>query len=167
MKGDIYLDIKEKILSLLEDRTLTEQDIYKELGGEDPAGTAALNSLIANCFIAKSKSGNLGLPESLGLKRGKLEINRKGFGFVRCEGGDIYIAKEDMGGAMHSQTVLVRTEGDGERIKGRVVRVSAEPFFVTGTYVHSREGSRVVCDNPLHGYIHVPKKAAEGAEYGD
>ena len=161
------MNIKDKIFELLDDSSLHEDELYEALGGKNPAFEALINELLASCIIVRSKSGSIGRPEAFGLIRGKLEMNRKGFAFVRREGGDIYVAKEDLAGAMHSQVVLVRSEGRNDKLRGKVIRVSSDPFFVCGTYTHSKEGSMVVCDNPLYGTVHVPKKAANGAEYGD
>ena len=160
------MDLKEKILDILNAGPYLEDELYTALGDKNPAFEAALTELIGKCSVVRTKSGSIGLPHEFGLYCGRLEINRKGFGFVRREGGDIYIAKEDLGGAMHRQTVLVRTEGKEDRLYGRVIRISSEPFFITGTYSHTQQGSFVVCDNPVCGSVHVPKKAA-GAEYGD
>jgi exoribonuclease R len=43
-----------------------------------------------------------------GLTIGRITINRRGYGFVQAEEGDIYVASRDTAGAMHRDVVGVR-----------------------------------------------------------
>ncbi|MDI6900081.1 MAG: ribonuclease R [Anaerosomatales bacterium] len=60
-----------------------------------------------------------------GLLVGRLAVNRRGFGFVGTQAGDIYIRKRDIGGAMHGDTVAVRLETKRHRLgrAGEIVQV--------------------------------------------
>jgi len=60
-----------------------------------------------------------------GLLVGRLAVNRRGFGFVSTDAGDIYIRKRDIGGAMHGDTVAVRLETKRHRLgrAGEIVQI--------------------------------------------
>ncbi len=59
-----------------------------------------------------------------GLKIGKLAINKKGFGFlVLDKEDDIYIAENNLGSAIHGDTVLIEILKKGLKPEGRVLKV--------------------------------------------
>lgn len=158
------------ILQLLENgEKLSEEEIAHQLGFEEvnPPVKAELERLMNRCEIVKNRNGLFGLPETFSLVKGKLEIARKGFGFVRHEPQDIFVAKNDLKGALNGQTVIVRlTEMNQNRSAGRIVRISGEPFYMTGTYERVKDLPVVVCSDRTIGMIHVPRKQAMGAQYG-
>ena len=164
------MEIKRRILDILSDgNSLSGKEIAKKMGylSVNPTMDSALAGLQKSCEIVRSKEGKYGIPATFGLYRGRLERNRRGFGFVRKDGGDIFVAPGDINGAMHGQTVLVSVSHmhTGKQ-SGRIVKVSAEPFFVTGVYQKQRVMAVVVCDNRLQGVIRISKKGKCGAEYG-
>lgn len=147
---------------------LSEMEIVDRLGYETmvPPVKVELDRLLGCCKLVKNRNGLIGLPETFGLIRGELEIKRKGFGFVRRDPEDVYIAESDLCGALNGQTVLVRLTDAGPRPAGRIIRVSDEPFRMTGTYERVKDLPVVRCSDPLIGNIHVPRKQAGGAVYG-
>ena len=147
----------------------SEEELAGMLGYESivPPVRAELDRLLGRCELVKNRNGLLGIPETFGLVKGKLEVNRKGFGFVRHEPADVFIGESDLGGALNGQTVVARiTDGDSRRPAGRIIRVSDEPFFLTGTYERVKNLPVVICSDRSVGMIHVPRKQSEGAEYG-
>lgn len=146
----------------------SEEEIAQLLGYESvlPPVSEKLNRLIGRCELVKNKNGLIGKPETFGLIRGKLEMNRRGFGFVRHDPADVYIAEQDLGGAFNGQTVLVRITENGGRPAGRIIRVSDEEFFVTGVYDRVKNQPVVICSDRTIGMIHVPRRLAAGAACG-
>ena len=91
---------------------------YKEL-------TQVLDTLEKSLKIIRTKKDKFMSYKNSNLKVGKLIVNKKGFGFVDIEGdSDVYIAKENMNGAIHGDRVVVElTSGKRIDLEGRIVRV--------------------------------------------
>ncbi len=91
---------------------------YKELLDE-------LNKLEKECLIYKTKKDKYILLENTpGLKIGKLDINKKGFGFLILDKeDDIYIDKKNLNGAIDGDIVLVEVETKALKKEGRVLRI--------------------------------------------
>ncbi len=91
---------------------------YKELLDE-------LNKLEKECLIYKTKKDKYILLENTpGLKIGKLDINKKGFGFLILDKeDDIYIDKNNLNGAIDGDIVLVEVETKALKKEGRVLRI--------------------------------------------
>lgn len=91
---------------------------YKEL-------TQVLDTLEKSLKIIRTKKDKFMSYKNSNLKVGKLIVNKKGFGFVDIEGdSDVYIAKENMNGAIHGDRVVVElTSGKNIDLEGRIVRV--------------------------------------------
>lgn len=76
-------------------------------------------------ILFKTKKNKYLLTENCpGIKIGKIAINKKGFGFLILEReDDIYIAKENLGSAIHNDTVMVEVTKKGLKPEGRVLKV--------------------------------------------
>jgi len=116
-----------------------------------------LKSLIKRGKVIRVKGGRYAVPGELGLVVGKLEVNPRGFGFVRPDAGgrsDIYIHSEDMSTALHGDRVLVRSLRPRRRgPAGKVVRVIERGReALVGTLVRSGRMVYVIPDNPA--FIH-------------
>ncbi len=85
----------------------------------------ALQELIeSNEIYFTNKEKYLLLKNSQTLKIGKLDVNKKGFGFVilpREE--DIYISKDNLNGAVNADLVLAEITKQGIKREGRIVRI--------------------------------------------
>jgi exoribonuclease R len=68
-----------------------------------------IKNAISEGKISRGKGGKLALPGDEDFLSGKLFVSRAGYGFVitKTETGDIFISKNDMGGAIHGEQVEV------------------------------------------------------------
>ncbi len=114
------------------------------------------------------------LAGSSSLVRGTMDLNVRGFGFVRPHGAsgreqDIFIPKGGLGGASHGDRVLIRITGSSRgRQEGRVVRVLQRGHTrLCGIY---RQGSRrgyLIPDNERIPFsVLIPRSASKGARDG-
>ena len=105
---------------------------------------------------------------------GKLQGHSRGFGFVITDkdSKDIYIAPEDIGGAMHNDQVVVKLKDwwrNQDRPEGEIVDVTERANQrVVGTYQRVGRTSTVLPDDlRLKINILIPREAANGAKSGD
>jgi len=176
---------KEKIIRVIKSKKnqpLTRKDIGRLLkikGNEHTELYRLLDKMESSGEIVRVKNNRYAVPKELGLIVGKLEVNPRGFGFVRPQDGgsdDIYIHKEDMGEALHGDTVLIRLERTrpGRRrprksLSGEIIRVVKRGNKgIVGTL--NKIGSRLflVPDNPsfIHN-IYIDPSRLEGGRPGD
>lgn len=106
-----------------------------------------------------------------GLIVGRISVNRRGYGFVEAEEGDIYVAARDMGGAMHRDVVGVRasTSRGRQGRSGVVVKVieRANDTVVGRFERHGRLGIVVPSDPRIRTEVFVQSRDAAGAEDGE
>ncbi len=106
-----------------------------------------------------------------GLIVGRISINRRGYGFVEAEEGDIYIASRDTAGAMHRDVVGVRlTASRGRQGRsGTVVKVieRANDTVVGRFERHGRLGIVVPSDPRIRTEVFVSTRDAAGVDDGD
>lgn len=98
---------------------ITSNDSYLEL-------VDTLNKLSSNYDIYCSNKGRYMLFDRSPLKKGKITINRKGFGFVDLiDEEDVFVAKDNLNGAIHGDTVIVEVLGRKEKnkLEGRVLKI--------------------------------------------
>ncbi|WP_028042552.1 ribonuclease R [Candidatus Stoquefichus massiliensis] len=124
--------MKEKILELLEDQTYTRRKInelaeyFHMTGTQDYiAFIKLMNELEDEGIIMRSKYNDYYLIEQLHFYSGTLEMNKKGFGFVRVsEDQEFYINESHMKDAFDKDTVLIeKIRSHGNKEEGRVVKV--------------------------------------------
>ena len=96
---DLYVPMKVKEIAILLDIPKTSRAELQEV----------LDALVAEGKVEVSKKGKYAKAQSRTLT-GVFESNARGFGFVRVEGEDedIFIGKDDRGGAIHNDTVQVQ-----------------------------------------------------------
>jgi ribonuclease R len=145
---------------------IEDSDTFKEL-------VKTLNVLEANGEVIRTRANRYGVPEKMNLVRGRLQSHPKGFGFVIQETPgmeDIYVHANDMNGALHGDTVLVRVEKEagGNRLEGRIIRVVERGIKqVVGTFKDETHYAFVIPDEKRIGKdIFVPKTAYNGAVDG-
>ena len=85
----------------------------------------ALEELIeSNDIYYTNKGKYLLLKNSQTLKIGKLDVNKKGFGFVIMpKEEDIYIPKDNLNGAVNDDIVLAEIVKQGIKREGRIVKI--------------------------------------------
>ena len=130
MRADIINILKnsDKALTIyeLEDALdLHDVDSVKELSDE-------LRKMEEDVIIYCSNKGRYMMLEDSHLRKGVLRANKKGFGFVEIENleDDVYIAPENMNGAIHGDIVLVEitTKINIVRMEGRILRILKRQF---------------------------------------
>lgn len=104
------------------------------------------------------------------LVTGRIRFAKQGFAFVECEGGDYFIARKDLNGAMNRDIVSMRVISSPQsRRAGKVVRV--EERFTTsfvGQYTNLGSIGVVVakdCRNIYDGFVELAH--ARDAQSGD
>ena len=123
--------MKDQILDVLKDiheaKTLIEINDLLGLKTADELKELQKNieELVNDFLVFKTKKDKYLLMKNCpGLKIGKLSVNKKGFGFLLLDKeDDIYIAKDDMNGAINDDTVLVEVTEKGLEPAGKVLKI--------------------------------------------
>jgi ribonuclease R len=124
--------------------------------------------------IVRTRKNKYGLPIKMNQVVGKLQGHQKGFGFVSREGTDledIFIAAENMNGAMNGDTVVAQIAKiaiPGKRIEGEIIRVLTRANKdVVGTFESSGHFGFVVPDDKrIYQDIFISKENMNGAKNG-
>ncbi len=124
--------------------------------------------------ILLTKKGKAALPQTIGCLMGKLQATRKGFAFLLAQDGgeDVYIAKEDLGGALHDDIVLVRLLGAGKKSnsmhrEGTVFRVIKRArTSVVGTLEKGRYASFVMPEDKRLPEVYIANHDSGNAQHG-
>jgi len=174
-----------KVVQARDYRQMKTDELGGRLGvppGELDEFTALLKGLEREGYLVRVKKKHWVNPEAAGLLTGRLQGNARGFGFVRPllgEGEDVYVAEEDLGGAMDGDLVVVelhrrrRTQGRRRRKApgpaGRTIKVlERRNTRVIGSFVPGKRFARVVPDNPrLFRDIYVAPPDSMQARAGD
>ena len=108
------------IFELQDKLNLKEVEEIRELGN-------LLRELEKETIIYHTNKDRYMMLEDSQLKKGIMRANKKGFGFVEVENSedDIYVAQEDMNGALHDDEVLVEitSKKNIDRLEGRILKV--------------------------------------------
>lgn len=158
---DLYVPMKVKEIAILLDIPKSSRGDLQEV----------LDALVAEGKIEVSKKGKYAKAQVRSVT-GVFESNVRGFGFVRPEDGseDIFIGKDDRGGAVHNDTVQVKITAspEGKRREGKITQVIAHgKTRVVGTYEASKTFGFVVPDNARFGQdIFVAIEHSMGAVKG-
>ena len=124
--------MNDEILSLLKvHKTLSVKQLTAlfdhHSGDEFRQLLKALNQLEDMGCIVRNEHNEYMLIENMNMISGILDINKRGFGFVRVAEGeeDIFISASDLKGAFHKDKVLVELKKtqSGSRQEGRIVRI--------------------------------------------
>ena len=173
MKDAIILFLKEH-----SEKPYNELDLFIEMG-IDPIDRstfiAALETLIDESKVIKTKKGKIALPEFFQIYVGKVQIAMKGFGFCIIENvpmKDVFIPSDALGGAMNGDKVqvkLTKVGGVDQKSEGEVIKiVERANTKLVGTYEESRNYGFVVPDDQkLRKDIFISKSLTLGAKQGD
>lgn len=123
--------MKEKIVEILSNvhEAKEAMEINDMLGLESASEyrelVDVLEELVDDYVIYKTKKDKYILLKNCpSLKIGKLTVNKKGYGFVLLEKEeDLYIASDNMNGAIHDDYVLAEIIRSGVKKEGRIIRV--------------------------------------------
>lgn len=160
-------------------RGFKSRDIASKLGfnsdHEYASLKAALHKLEEESFLIRTgKRFQLNkLPQSNRLK-GRLEINRNGFGFVNINDekrGDVFIAARNIGTAFDGDLVEVEVfaKQKGKNIEGQIVNVfERKRKEYVGIIKKSKSFFFIAPDDPkLHRDIYINESKLNGAKSGD
>ena len=125
--------------------------------------------------VIRTRKNRYGIPEKMNLFVGTIQGHPKGYAFLipDVERDDFFISRENMGGAMHNDRVVVRPLGislQGKRAEGEVIRVLKRANNTeVGIYDEAnRHFGFVIPDEKRLGTdIFVPRARAKGARSGD
>lgn len=134
---DAILDILTKSNS-----ALTIMEISNQLNLKTPEQVKELieevNKLVDDFTIYRSNKDKYMLFENSHLKKGRLSVTTKGYGFVIIDGekDDIYVDEKNMRGALNNDIVVVEPfKGRDGKIEGRIIRVlKKENNLIVGEY---------------------------------
>lgn len=170
----------EKILGILSEhsyRPLSIEEMASVLGlqkGEIKELRKTVDRMIKEGTVIKIKKEKIVLPESFGVYTGRLDVNKRGFGFVfRGEGqGDIFIPENEMKNAMNGDKVqvkVIRETAGTKRAEGEIMQIlERKNAKVIGVYEESKAFGFVVPeDNKIQHDIFINKKNRNYAENGD
>ena len=116
--------------------------------GERESIMRMLKDLESEGCIVRDERGRYVLPEKLGLIRGTIQGNERGFAFLLRDGqDDLFIPHKSLRGALHGDTVFARIVG-GERGDEAAVYSILKRGMVqlTGTYYRDRRCGMVEAD---------------------
>jgi ribonuclease R len=164
MQNKDYNPLKIKELSIILQVPNKERMILEQ----------ALNELIDEGKVIKTKRGKYAIPESLNMVIGKFQGNAKGYGFLildEADAKDIFIPSEGLNGAMHKDRVLCKITKpaiNGKRAEGEVVQIIERGSDkIVGTYEQSKFFGFVIPDDKNFAKdIFIPKGDNLGAVTG-
>jgi ribonuclease R len=175
------LTLEERIVEYLSrsaQRPLTLREIARGVGveeGDQGNLKEALARLTEEGRVYPAKNQRYALPEQINLVVGRLDMTRRGAGFVVPEikgaAGDVFIPPNKLGGGVHGDLVVARIEGrrGRENPEGRILRVLKRAHTeVVGTLRRSRRFGFVEPDNPRLGFeVYVAAEDLGGAKEGE
>ncbi len=107
------------------------------------------------------------------LRKGVMRTNKKGFGFVEIENmdDDVYVATDNMNGAIHDDIVLVEITSKMtlDRLEGRVLKIikrQVQRYIGEITFDEKGKGHIKLDDNKVKLNIEIPKDKALNAVDG-
>ena len=131
-----------------------------------------IDEMIDDGLLIANNKGKISLVSSLGYVKGKLVGNKNGFAFLIREDGeeDVFIPNCNLKGAMHEDTVLVKTKPSekGRSQEGEVVKILKHNLkTVVGKIEVFKNFAFVVPDNKkIFKDVFIPKKDINGAING-
>ncbi len=156
-------------------RPLTFKELVNAFGvtREERAGFKnALNELIVDGEIIKTRENRYALPAKINIVTGRLSCHRDGYGFVSPEEGgeDIFIPARFLRENMHGDRVAVRIEaGRGYgKLEGRIIRTLERGYSrIVGRFEASKNFGYVIPDEQrINHDIYIPPSAYGKAKSG-
>lgn len=168
--------MENKILDLLasKETSFSFEQIMHELGLNETNSIKELSKILMKLEkdgqIYQTKNGKYILFKYCHLKSGKLEVKRKGFGFVITGEGDIYIDEKNMNGAINGDTVNVEIlkKNTEKNLEGKVVKIVSRDLgnLVGEFYYKKGKGYVTLDDAKMHIQIELDKKECKGVVNG-
>ena len=157
-------------------RPLTVTELGEELNIPQPERRslrATLNRLVASGKLIRIKGGRFVQPSKVHLVTGAVQITGQGDGYVTPETGgeEVRVPASLLGGAMNSDTVVVRVERQGHKgrkASGRVIRIIKRARKELVAYYEEDEGLGTAHpqDDRIGPAILIPPGMSSGAKTG-
>ncbi len=155
------MDIRETIIKTIEKKGILEKSaLWKEVPAQKAAILKEIGKLADAGEIVHLGKGRVAALAKANYLKGEILVKKDGYGFVRNDKGDVFVAKKDMNGVFPGETVLVKLMNKGEKDReGKITRIlSPLPYRTVGTYKSAKKGDYVLADDPVNGKIAVPEK---------
>lgn len=169
--------LENQILSCLNsaNRPLSIAELVGQIKCSQSVLEPLLQKMEARGQIIRTRKNRYGIPEKMNLFVGTIQGHPKGYAFLipDTDQEDLFISRENLGGAMHNDRVVVRPLGtslQGKRMEGEVIRVLERANkTVVGVFDEvNRQFGFVIPDEKRLGMdIFVPRARAKGAHSGD
>ncbi len=163
------MNAKKQLLSKFQDGTLTSgtpAEFLKILQlpfREKKRLTDLLDELVQDGELYQNDGGRYGTSAALGLIRGKIAGNERGFAFLvpddkKAYPSDFFLPRQSLGGALHGDTVLIERVFGKSEDEGRVVTVLERGYTkVVGTFRRDRRSGYLLPDEKkLSTEIYIP-----------
>jgi len=170
----------EKILAMVNDhqyRPMTIDEMAQVLGFDKQEKKVLRNTveeLLKEGSLLKIKKEKIVLPERYGVYVGRIDVNKRGFGFVfRGEGkGDIFVPENALKTAMNGDKVqvkLIRENAGTKRAEGEILEVlERKNSKIIGVYEQTKAFGFVRPeDQKLQHDVFISKSNRNFAETGD
>ena len=170
----------EKILAMVNDhqyRPMTIDEMAQVLGFDKQEKKVLRNTveeLLKEGSLLKIKKEKIVLPERYGVYVGRIDVNKRGFGFVfRGEGkGDIFVPENALKTAMNGDKVqvkLIRENAGTKRAEGEILEVlERKNSKIIGVYEQTKAFGFVSPeDQKLQHDVFISKSNRNFAETGD
>lgn len=178
---EISTEMKNKLLSYMKEdayKPLSYSELRKEFQEDfstEAEFEAVLNSLLEDGSIIITRKNKYGVTEKMNLVPGRIQGNKKGFGFLIPDNKDIcdlFIPVENLNGAMHNDRVIARlTSGElgTKKSEGEVIKILKHANEkIVGTFENGKGFGFVVPDDPrIYQDVFIPKADFNGAKDGD
>ena len=165
--------MRENIIKILtnSDKALTIYEIQDKLAidtvEETKVFSEELRKLVDEVIVYHSNKDKYMMLDNSHLRKGVMRANKKGFGFVEVENlhDDVYIAQDNMNGAIHDDIVLVEITSKMtlDRLEGRILKVlkrQVERYIGEITFDAKGKGHLILDDKKVKLNIEIPKDKA-------
>ncbi len=129
-----------------------EREICRLLGISAKSARDAVSEILRGMeregIIVRDERGRFVSPEKLGLIKGVLSGNERGFAFLVREDGDLFIPHRALHGAMHKDTVFAKIVGGERGDEAEVYSILSRGITrLTGTFYKEEKGGYVTPDD--------------------
>ena len=162
--------MRDDILNILKnsDKALDIYELHDMLHINTVEGakelTDELRKLTDEVVVYHSNKDKYMMLEKSHLRKGVMRTNKKGFGFVEVDNmdDDIYVAQDNMNGAIHDDIVLVEitSKMNLDRLEGRILKVikrQVQRYIGEITFDAKGKGHIKLDDNKIKLNIEIPK----------
>lgn len=171
--------MREEIIKVLtnSDRALNIYELEDKLAintvEETRIFTEELRRLVDDVVVYHSNKDKYMMLDKSHLRKGIMRANKKGFGFVEVDNldDDIYVASENMNGAIHDDIVLVEitSKMTVNRLEGRILKVlkrQVERYIGEISFDAKGVGHVILDDKRVNINVQIPKDKSLNAVDG-